>query len=118
MTEINETEKCINSDVILPLDSKEPCHNCGSTGKKRIMEVNERRVIRESGFAETTKTTKKTSYPLLIIMFSILFVSTLTGYFTTNTELGVIIGIILGLVTWYVGKDSTMIEKFRNRTNF
>ena len=51
-------------------------------------------------------------------MFSILFVSTLTGYFTTNTELGVIIGIILGLVTWYVGKDSTMIEKFRNRTNF
>ena len=122
MTEVKEKEQCVNCNELLPIcekaEERKPCHNCGSTGRKRTIEANEKIVIKQSGQIEHKGEKRKSSYPLLIISFAIVWISTLSVYYTTNSEFSVIIGIILGFVAWYVGRDSEILEKFHFREKF
>lgn len=89
------------------------CPKCGNVGYDIGVSIVEHTDIKESlDVVHEGKRTKK-SYPLLIISFVIVFVGSFGGYLAVGVW-GVSIGIVLGLVSWYVGIYAITTEKFRN----
>ena len=118
MTEIHEKEECVKCgeplEVVAKAEDRTPCPKCKSTGRKRTMVANEKRVIKQSGEYIHSGTKTKISYPLLITSFIVVMVGSFSVYYIFNSELSVIVGIIFGLVAWFVGKDAIDKRSFRN----
>ncbi len=122
MTEINEKEECVKCgellDVIAKAEDRTPCPKCNSMGRKRTVEVNEKIIIKQSGEYVHSGTRTKISYSLLIISFIVVMVGSFSVYYIFNSELSVIVGIVFGLVAWFVGKDAIDKRSFRNNSKF
>jgi len=119
MTESKSTDSCIDCGESLELYPKNtprpPCPKCGSIKRKRNVEITEKRIrIKDSIDIIHTGERKTTSYPLLIISFILVGVGSFAGYYVTGSEMGVIVGLILGFVAWFVGKDAIDKGKFKN----
>jgi len=122
MTEIHEKEECVKCgeslDVVAKTEDRKPCPKCNSTARKRTVVANEKIVIKQSGEFIHSGIKTKVSYPLLIISFIVVFVGSFSVYYIFNSELSVIVGLVFGLVAWFVGKDAIDKRSFRNSSKF
>ena len=121
MTEKMEKEECVKCGASVKVESdadkRKPCPECGSMGRKRDAVFNEKLTIKQSGKTIHEGKRTKITYPLLIISIIIGVVGGFSGFLAVG-EMGVVIGIVLSLVSLYVGKDSFINEKFRNTERF
>ena len=118
MTESKSSDSCIDCGESLELypasEPRPPCPKCGSLKRHRNVSITEKITIKETIDVIHEGERKKTSYPLLITSFIIVGVGSFAGYYVTGSEMGVFVGLILGFVAWYVGKDAIDKGKFRN----
>jgi ribosomal protein S27AE len=122
MTEKIEREECVKCgeelDVIAKEEDRTPCPKCGSIGRKRIGVFNEKVVIKQSGMIQHETQKRIISYPLLVVSFVIVLVSTFSVYYVTNSELSVIVGIIFGFISFLIGAYAIDNRITRTREKF
>lgn len=117
MTKVDSLEFCIDCNEPLEIFSsnppKPPCPKCGSTKRKRVIVANEKVVHRETLDIIHEGEHTKRSYSLIILSLILGIVASVIGYFIAGI-MGTFAGIVIGLVSFYVGMDSTVKEKFKN----
>jgi len=122
MTEKMEKEECVKCGASVKVESdadkRKPCPECGSMGRKRIAIFNEKLTIKQSGNFEHETKKRIISYPLLIISFAIVLVSTFSVYYVTSSELSVVVGMALGLISFFIGIYAIDNKIIRTREKF
>ena len=108
--------RCADCGEELEWNSEEPCPNCGSIYKTVEMKIVLPPLVESAKISETSTEEKgrDINWPLLILALIITFCSPFLGLFVSWFD-GVIIGLIIGACTFYMGYKA--ITKTKNRDN-
>lgn len=93
---------CAQCNTPLPVDHEGPCSNCGKTGKKFSVEINETISITDSLSWEKRKEFWEKNSKMTFLIWSITIISPVLGWFISGV-IGFIIGLILGIVVNLLG---------------